>query len=361
MNALIIRANPRKNGHTQQLTDLFIEGLKQGNANVQEIDLTTKRINPCKGCYHCWLITPGQCVYKDDMTSAMGTFTQADIVVFSTPLYIYSISGTLKVFFDRLLPYMKNVHLPAGQDKIRNAIRNPKKWPQKMAYILVGAFRGLDTFEGARKTLELFSEGLNLPLAGGLIRGESYLLPFTYLKPKTIRTVMSSFRTAGTELATQGKISQSIINNVSVPLSENVSHFLEDSNIYWQEAQALGKQAMDPNSVNNHVLKNPYILISEMVRHIDSQATARIKASVQFDFTDRNIHFTITINKGKCTVKECLSEDYHLRITTTSDVWSQIFLRELDARNALKDQKLVIQGDKMLFSRLDKYFPLPCD
>ena len=36
MNVLILRANPRKIGHTQRLTDLFIEGLKEGKAKVNE-------------------------------------------------------------------------------------------------------------------------------------------------------------------------------------------------------------------------------------------------------------------------------------------------------------------------------------
>lgn len=361
MKVVIIRANPRKNGHTQKLTDLFIKGLEQGKAEVNQVDITKKTIKQCHGCYNCWLVTPGKCIHDDDMASVMKLFTASDIVIFSTPLYIYSVSGYLKVFFDRLLPYMKNEHLPAGSENIRNAIRNPKQWPKKMAYILVGAFRGFIPFEGARKTLELFSEGLQLPLSGGLIRPESYLLPFTYLKPKTIRAVTSSFEKAGFELATQGEISNTTIKKAGSPLSENIEHFLDDSNIYWEEAQANGPKAMDTDYVNNLVVRNPRILITEMVRHIDPRATARIKASILFDFTDKNIHFLIKINKGTCSLEEKNIDDCDLRITTNSEVWAQIFLREINALNALREKKIVVEGDKTLFSRLDKYFPLPCD
>ncbi|MDP8266557.1 MAG: NAD(P)H-dependent oxidoreductase [Candidatus Aceula meridiana] len=361
MKVAIIRANPRKNGHTQKLTDLFIEGLKQGKAEVTEIDLKSKKINQCHGCYNCWLVTPGKCVHDDDMASIMKVFTASDIVVFSTPLYIYSVSGYLKVFLDRLLPYMKNEHLPVGSENIRNAIRNPKQWPQKMAYILVGAFRGLNTFEGARKTLELFSEGLQLPLSGSLIRPESYLLPFTYLKPKTIKNVNASFKRAGFELATQRKVSSVTMKRASAPLSENIEHFTEDSNIYWQEAQNLGSKAMDPNYVNSIIVRNPKILISEMVRHVDPQATNRLKASIQFDFTDKDVQLAIKINKGKCSLEESKIDNWDLKITTSSEVWAQIFLREINARNALSEKKIIIEGDKSLFARLDKYFSLPCD
>ena len=225
-----------------------------------------KKINQCRGCYNCWLVTPGKCVHEDDMASVMHVFCKADIVVFATPLYSYNISGYLKTFFDRLLPYMKNEHLPAGCDGLRNAIRNEERWPQKMAYILRGCISRNTPFEGARKTLELFSEGLNLPLCGALIRPESYLLPYKYLKPKTIRTVKACFKTAGLELATKGKISDDTMKKINAPLSESVEHFLEDSNIYWKEAQALGSQAMDPDFVSDVVVRNPRILISEMVR-----------------------------------------------------------------------------------------------
>lgn len=361
MKVLILRANPRKHGHTQYLTDLFIQGLKQGQAQIHEVDLTTHRINHCHGCYTCWLVTPGKCVHKDDMALIMNTLTTCDSVVFSSPLYIYNISGYLKVFLDRLLPFMKNQHLTAGPENIRNAIRDPEHWPSKMAYILVGAFRGFNAFEGACKTLDLFAEGLQLPLRGSLIRPESYLLPFKYLKPKTIRAVYAAFEKAGFELATQGKISKATMNKASAPLSQNIEHFIKDSNIYWQEAQALGPAAMNPNDVNDVVMKNPEILISEMARHLNPQATAHLKTSIQFNFTDKNVQFTIKIKNGKCFWEESALKDCDLLITATSEVWAKIFLREINARQALADKQMILQGDKSLFARLDKYFPLPCD
>lgn len=361
MKALILRANPRKQGYTQHLTNLFINGLRQGQAQVHDIDLTTQKINHCIGCYNCWIITPGKCIHQDDMSRVMNAFTSCDIVVFSSPLYIYNISGYLKVFLDRLLPYMKNEHLSAGQESIRNAIRNPDQWPSKMAYLLVGAFRGSNAFEGARKTLELFAEGLQLPLCGSLIRPESYLLPFKYLKPKTIRAVYSAFEKAGFEFAAHGKISNITMKKASAPLSQNIKHFLEDSNIYWQEAQALGPAAINPSDVNDLVIKNPKILISEMTRHFNPQTTAQLKACIEFHFTDKNVHFLIKIDNGKCFWKKSNSKNYDLLISTTSEVWSKIFLREINPRQALVEKKILLKGDKSLFARLDKYFPLPFD
>ena len=68
MNVLLLRANPRKAGYTQRLTDLFVEGLRDTSASVKDIDLCSLELNLCLGCYHCWLATPGQCVHGDAMS-----------------------------------------------------------------------------------------------------------------------------------------------------------------------------------------------------------------------------------------------------------------------------------------------------
>ncbi|MBU0769327.1 MAG: NAD(P)H-dependent oxidoreductase [Proteobacteria bacterium] len=358
MKITLIRANPRKNGYTQKLTDLFIEGLNRGDADLKVIDITRKNINQCLGCYTCWVETPGKCIHNDDMVYVMEEFCKSDIVVFASPLYIYGISGYLKVFFDRLLAYMKNEHLEASREHIRNAIRDPEKWPKKMAYILVGAFKGMGTFDGAKKTLDLFSEGLNMPLCGSIIRPESYFLPYIFIKPKTIRLIESAFSIAGFELAQNGSISEATINKASAPLLNNTNHFIEDSNIYWQEAQKIGKNAKNPDSVTEALLRNPKLLLREMARNIDPQATSRISASIQFDFTGHGSHFNITIDKGKCSFQEKSSDKPDLRITTEPGTWVQIFLREINIPKAIAEKKIILEGDKSIFKRFDKYFPI---
>jgi putative sterol carrier protein len=288
----------------------------------------------------------------------MEEFCSSDIVVFASPLYIYGVSGHLKVFFDRLLAYMKNEHLKTSKDNVRNAIRNPQQWPKKMAYILVGAFKGMGTFEGAIKTLELFAEGLDLPLCGAIIRPESYFLPYTFIKPKTIRLINSAFSDAGFELARDGAITDATVSNASAPLLESVDHFIEGSNLYWQEAQKLGNKSKDPDIAAELMLRNPRILVSEMARNIDPKATAHLSATIQFDFTDDDSHFNITIDKGICSFQEKRSDKPDLRITTETGTWVQIFLREINIPKAIAEKRIILEGDKSLFTRFDKYFPI---
>jgi putative sterol carrier protein len=101
------------------------------------------------------------------------------------------------------------------------------------------------------------------------------------------------------------------------------------------------------------------ILLREMVRYLDAKATARVKAVLQFDFPDRDLTFHIRIDCGTCELKEGLAPRPDLIVRCDADVWAGIFTRQTDVREALKHRWLTLQGDKSLFSRLDRFFPPP--
>ena len=46
----------------------------------------------------------GKCVINDDVRQYLGKISNADILVFATPIYYYCMSGQLKTFLDRLNP-----------------------------------------------------------------------------------------------------------------------------------------------------------------------------------------------------------------------------------------------------------------
>ena len=81
-----------------------MKGARKGGAEVENVFLAKKEINPCRGCFSCWLKTPGECVIKDDMAELLKKFAGSDIVVFATPLYVDNVTGIMKNFMDRLIP-----------------------------------------------------------------------------------------------------------------------------------------------------------------------------------------------------------------------------------------------------------------
>ena len=360
MRILVIRGNPRKNGHTQYITDLVIKGASEAGAEIEDVDLYEKKINDCIGCYHCWTNTPGKCIHHDDMTDLLEKILATDIVLCSTPLYSYTMSTSAKKFFDRCFPLFKQGIVQNPNKLFRNRLRYPDKWKnKKLAFVSAGAFKSTENFKGLKATFSLLANGMNMTCCGGLIRPESYLLQFNLAKPKTVKTIETALIQGGRELATKGKIPEEIQKKASTPLSIDMFSFEKYSNIYWEHVISIGAEGVDLEKVRYKVTTDVRILMHEMARSIDPLATAKLKAILQFDFPDKELHYCLTVNKGKCTLEEKKSESCDLRVTSDTITWAKAFTREISMKDALMERKVKLEGDKLLFKRLERYFPPP--
>ena len=360
MRILVIRGNPRKNGHTQYITDLVVKGALEAGAEINDIDLHKKTINECIGCYDCWTQSPGKCIFRDDMDELLNLLIAADIVLCSTPLYAYNMSNSMKIFFERTLPLFKQgiVHSPDGL--FRNNLRFPDKWVKKsLAFISAGALKSRDNFKGLVSIFSLLANGMYMTYSGGLIRPESYLLQFNLAKPKTVKLIETGLLQGGRELAAEGKFSEETQKKVSTPLSIDTYHFKKYSDIYWEHVISMGAEGADLEKVQYRVTTDVRILMHEMARSIDPLATARLKAVFQFDFPNKELHYCLTVNKGKCTLEEKKSESCDLRVTSDTITWAKAFVREISMKDALMQRKVKLEGDKLLFKRLERYFPPP--
>lgn len=74
------------------------------DAEIRQMNLSEKKIAPCRGCFACWNKTPGKCVMTDDMQEGIEGELWADLMIWSFPLYYFSVPGLLKNFIDRQLP-----------------------------------------------------------------------------------------------------------------------------------------------------------------------------------------------------------------------------------------------------------------
>lgn len=360
MKVLLLRSNPRKTGYTQRLTDLFLQGLREGGAEIKDVDLTALSISGCLGCYHCWLATPGQCVHGDDMSGLLEDFLATDVLVCSTPLYFYSMSAHLKTFFERTLPLTQQGFVPSAQGRIRNQTRYPDRWKgKKLISIVVGAFKDPAGYRPVEETFALIADGLDLEFGGQLTRPESYLVDYPLSKPRTLKAVEASFVQGGREAAKDGRLSPKAIESAALPLSVDWEHFRAYSNIYWARATELGEAGLIPSEVQKRVACDVRILLREMVRSIDSAATARVKATLQFEFPDQGLVFSVRIDRGQCELSEAASANADLRVRCDSPVWAGLFTREVDPLIAIRNRQIVLEGDKSLFARLDRFFPPP--
>ena len=101
---IILNGSPRKNGRTSELVKAFTKGAKESGNEIREFYLQGMDIRGCLGCNACKNRLPAAdpCVQKDDMTEIYEAFQWADIVVFASPVFWFTITGTLKTAVDRL-------------------------------------------------------------------------------------------------------------------------------------------------------------------------------------------------------------------------------------------------------------------
>lgn len=78
-------------------------------------------IQPCCGCFSCWVKTPGKCIFQDDMEEIVENYVHSDWVIFLTGISAGFIDSKTKKVLDRMivtvLPYIRNFggechHLP---------------------------------------------------------------------------------------------------------------------------------------------------------------------------------------------------------------------------------------------------------
>lgn len=105
MRILVINGSPKGNGSdTLKLTKAFLKGMGETGEIIHTLQANVK---PCLGCLACWQRTPGSCVQKDGMAHILEKYKEADLVIWSTPLYFFSLPSNCKAVLDRLLPLEK--------------------------------------------------------------------------------------------------------------------------------------------------------------------------------------------------------------------------------------------------------------
>lgn len=97
---LIINSSPRGDSNSRAMSAKVAESATRNGHTVTTIDVGKAQIHPCTGCEACHK-NPGKCVFNDAMTEFYPLVSEADTLIFSSPIYYFNINSHMKLFLDR--------------------------------------------------------------------------------------------------------------------------------------------------------------------------------------------------------------------------------------------------------------------
>ena len=98
---VVITGSPRKNGNSFAMTKAFIDAAEAKGHTVTRFDAAMMRIGGCHACETCYK-TGKPCSFEDDFETIAPAILEADAVVFTMPVYWYSIPAQIKGVIDKL-------------------------------------------------------------------------------------------------------------------------------------------------------------------------------------------------------------------------------------------------------------------
>lgn len=101
---VVITGSPRKNGNSFAMTNAFIQAVEKKGHTVTRFDAAEKNVGGCHACETCFK-TGKACSFDDDFNTIAPAILEADAVVFTMPVYWYSIPAQIKGVIDKLFSF----------------------------------------------------------------------------------------------------------------------------------------------------------------------------------------------------------------------------------------------------------------
>ncbi len=352
MNVIAINSSPRGQGEskTEMILNPLVEGMLAAGARVDVVNLREKKVRPCIGCFTCWTKTPGVCVQKDDMTKEIfPKWLEADVAVYATPLYHYTMNATMKAFVERTLPVLE----PFFEEK-DGRMRHPLRHSTPKAVVMsVAGFPEMTVFDQL-SAYARFLFGRNLLSEIYRPAAESMI----HLPDKTVREgVVEALRRAGGELVRSQAVSAGTMAEITRPLGVE-SMFAPIGNIMWKTCI---EEKITPREMNerNLPLRPDSIetFMAIMPMGFKPEAAGNLKATFQFDFSGKTTGSChLTVAGGKITAAAGPATKPDITIRTPFDLWMDVMTGKADGQQAFMDQKYHVDGDFSLLLKMGSLF-----
>jgi multimeric flavodoxin WrbA len=352
MKVLAINSSPRGEGtsKTEMILSPLVEGMRQAGAQVEVINLRHKTIRGCAGCFTCWTKTPGRCIHQDDMTQEIfPKWLEADMAIYATPLYHYTMTASMKTLIERTLPVLE----PFFEERNGQTYHPMRHKTPKAVVMSVAGFPEMKVFDQLANYVHfLFKQHL---LAEIYRPGAESL---GRMAGKAVRNeIMAALHRAGGELIHSQKVWPETLAQITQPLGIEAT-FAKVGNAIWRTciAEAVTPQEMlargivpRPDSIETFMLIMPLGFRAEMAGDLTT--------TLQFEFSgdvQGACHFVIT--NGQMTAKAGVAGDPNLTIRTPFGLWMDIMTGKADGQQLFMTRKYQVAGDVSLLMRFGELF-----
>ena len=216
MKILVLNGSPKAKSDTMHLTNAFLDGIaKKGDHEIEIVNVIEKNIKPCMGCFACWKLQNGKCIQNDDQNDILGKITASDVIIWSFPLYCYSMPSHLKAVADRTIPLAK-----MSMKEENGIIRHDTlvDLSQKRYVVISGC--GFPNWEGNFDGLKLQCRNMFGKDVAMVCVPETPMLNEPTAAPLT-GPLLEKFAAAGAEYAEHLALSEETINSLEMPMLPN--------------------------------------------------------------------------------------------------------------------------------------------
>lgn len=339
----ILVLNGRERSNTLKLTKAFLEGLTQNRAaDIEILDIYQLNVHACRGCFACWNKTPGKCVMDDDMAAVIQKILLADVILYSFPLYYFSLPSRLKMLIDRQLP-MCLPFMEGGAAAGGHPSRYDMSGKRYVVISTCGFHTAEDNYEAVRAQFDkMYGESGYTALYCG--QGELFRVP--ELRKRTDE-YLQAVQTAGAEFA-GGTISDATRSKLNRPLFPR--------EVFEQMADA--SWGIEKGRNGNEPLTPALSFTRQMAALYNPTAWQGHDLVLELAYTDVQETYQVVLQKDGQTVLTENFLPYTTRIETPLSVWEKIGRGELDGKQAMMEHLYRVAGDFQMMIQWDAYFGL---
>jgi hypothetical protein len=359
MKILALNSSPRSDDQSKTafMLNPLLEGMREAGAQVEMVELRKKTIRHCIGCFTCWTKTPGVCIHKDDMTNELfPKWLEADLVVYASPLYHFTINAEMKTFIERTLPVLQPFFLNRD-GKTHHPLR--REHP-KVCFLSVAGFPERSVFDQLSSWVNFMygdHNGSAGPLVAEIYRPMAEALNLPIFREKAAE-ILEAVRLAGREIVESLSVGPETMERIRQPLTEDPGRFLKMADLMWKTCIAesitlkeFGERGLmpRPDSIETFMMIMPV--------GFNPEGAGETKAAIQFNFSGEvEGPCYLAIKDGRCEPSEGSADAPDLTIDTPFEVWMDIMTGKANGQQMFMAQKYKVTGDISLLMRMGELF-----